>query len=114
MEFDLEVVIAVRGGHGRVVRLSWASAAGLRAGAFCAAVFARGGRLQLFRGPFVVSAQLHFAEDALALHFFLKRLEGLIDIVVTDYDLQAVPRIWSEWVAMANETHQGSPKVAAD
>src|SRR5205823_5211619 len=30
----------------------------------------------------VVAAQLHFAEDALALHLFLERLEGLIDVIV--------------------------------
>ena len=34
-----------------------------------------------------MAAKLHLAEDALALHFFLERLQGLIDIVVTDDDL---------------------------
>jgi hypothetical protein len=31
-----------------------------------------------------MSAKLHFAEDALALHLLLQRLEGLIDIVVAN------------------------------
>jgi hypothetical protein len=29
-------------------------------------------------------AELHLAEDALALHLLLQHLEGLVDIVVTD------------------------------
>src|SRR5262245_19436622 len=43
----------------------------------------------LFGGLLVVSAQLHFAEDSLALHLFLKRLEGLVDIVITNENLHA-------------------------
>src|SRR4051812_37665146 len=43
----------------------------------------------LFGGLFVMAAELHLAEDALALHLFLQRLEGLIDIVVTDENLHA-------------------------
>src|SRR6516162_9482853 len=42
-----------------------------------------------FRGFFVMTAQLHLAEDALALHLFLQRLEGLVDVVVTDKNLHA-------------------------
>jgi hypothetical protein len=34
-----------------------------------------------------MAAELHLAEDALALHLFLQRLEGLVDIVVTDENL---------------------------
>src|SRR5690348_237088 len=41
----------------------------------------------LFRGFFVVSAKLHLAENALALHLLLERLEGLIDVVITDENL---------------------------
>ena len=37
----------------------------------------------------VVAAHFHFPEDALALHFLLKRAQGLIDIVVADEDLQS-------------------------
>src|SRR5262245_59994690 len=37
----------------------------------------------------VVAAQLHFAEDALTLHFLLERLEGLIDVIVPDENLHA-------------------------
>jgi hypothetical protein len=36
-----------------------------------------------------MAAELHLAENALALHLFLQRLEGLIDIVVTDKNLHA-------------------------
>jgi hypothetical protein len=38
----------------------------------------------LFRG-----SELHFAEDALALHLLLQHREGLVDIVVTDENLHA-------------------------
>ena len=37
-----------------------------------------------------MAAQLHLAEDALALHLFLQRLEGLVDIVVTDKNLHLI------------------------
>jgi hypothetical protein len=35
-----------------------------------------------------MSTELHFAEEALALHLLLQRLEGLVDIVITDENLQ--------------------------
>ena len=38
---------------------------------------------------FVLAAELHLAEDALALHLLLKRLEGLADTVVRDENLHA-------------------------
>jgi hypothetical protein len=37
-----------------------------------------------------MSTEFHFPEDALALHFFLQRLESLVDIVVTDENLHLV------------------------
>src|SRR5579862_7012930 len=40
---------------------------------------------------FVVPPELHFAEYALALHFLLKRLERLIDIVIANEDLHEKP-----------------------
>jgi len=40
-----------------------------------------------FGGFLVVPPELHFAEYALALHFLLQRLEGLIDIVIANEDL---------------------------
>src|SRR5689334_3618759 len=43
----------------------------------------------LLRGLLVVIAQLHLAEDALALHLLLQRLESLIDVVVADLYQQA-------------------------
>jgi hypothetical protein len=36
-----------------------------------------------------VAAELHLAENALALHLLLQRLEGLIDIVIADENLHA-------------------------
>src|ERR1700728_672006 len=39
---------------------------------------------------FVMAAELHLAEDALALHLLLQHLESLVDIVVTNENLQAV------------------------
>src|SRR5262249_24735811 len=41
------------------------------------------------RWLFVVAAKFHLAEDALALHLFLERLEGLVDVVVADENLHA-------------------------
>jgi hypothetical protein len=37
-----------------------------------------------------MSTELHFSEEALALHFSLQRLEGLVYIVVTDENLHLV------------------------
>src|SRR4029453_13267124 len=42
-----------------------------------------------FRGFFVVAAKFHLAENPLALHLLLQRLEGLVDIVVADENLHA-------------------------
>jgi len=39
---------------------------------------------------FLMAAQLHLAEDALALHLLLQDLKRLVDIVVTDENLHAV------------------------
>src|SRR4029079_8558634 len=36
---------------------------------------------------FVMAAKLHLAEDALALHFLLERLQGLIDVIVANENL---------------------------
>jgi len=44
----------------------------------------------LLGGFFVMAAELHLAEDALALHLLLQHLEGLVDIVVADENLHAV------------------------
>src|ERR1035437_2714309 len=38
----------------------------------------------LLGGFLVMAAELHLAEDALALHLLLQYLESLVDIVVTD------------------------------
>src|SRR6201994_3145389 len=43
----------------------------------------------LFGGVFIMAAELHLAENALALHLLLQRLEGLIDIVIANENLHA-------------------------
>src|SRR5262249_2964273 len=43
----------------------------------------------LFGGFLVVAAELHLAENPLALHLLLERLEGLIDVIVPDENLHA-------------------------
>src|SRR6266516_3367950 len=48
----------------------------------------------LLGGFFVMAAELHLAENALALHFLLQRLEGLVDIVVANENLHVVPLGW--------------------
>src|SRR5207245_9685890 len=47
---------------------------------------------------FVMAAELHLAENTLALHLLLQRLEGLIDIVIADENLHAASSFnGSEW-----------------
>src|SRR3954471_21796413 len=43
----------------------------------------------LLGGLFVMTAELHLAENTLALHLLLQRLEGLIDIVIANENLHA-------------------------
>src|SRR5215475_4426463 len=43
----------------------------------------------LFRWFFVMSAELHLAENALALHLLFERLQGLVDVVVANENLHA-------------------------
>src|SRR4051812_3352790 len=43
----------------------------------------------LLGGLFIMAAELHLAENTLALHLLLQRLEGLIDIVIADENLHA-------------------------
>src|SRR5665811_511699 len=43
----------------------------------------------LFGGLFIMAAELHLAENTLALHLLLQRLEGLIDIVIANENLHA-------------------------
>src|SRR5262249_36713204 len=42
-----------------------------------------------FRGFFVVAAELHLAENTLALHLLFQRLEGLVDVIVANENLHA-------------------------
>src|SRR5438477_5580426 len=52
----------------------------------------------LFGRFFIVTAELHLAENALALHFLLQRLEGLVDIVIANENLHAASSFnWSGW-----------------
>jgi hypothetical protein len=67
---------------------AWASsAAGLRAAA-SADGFGLLAGLLLGR-LLVVAAELHLAENALALHLLLERLESLVDIVIANENLHA-------------------------
>jgi hypothetical protein len=43
----------------------------------------------LLGGLFVVTAELHLAENALTLHLLLQRLESLVDIVIANENLHA-------------------------
>jgi hypothetical protein len=43
------------------------------------------------RGFLVVTAQFHFAEDALTLHLIFEGLQGLIDVIVTNENLHVEP-----------------------
>src|SRR6202007_91412 len=43
----------------------------------------------LLGGFFVMAAELHLAEDALALHLLFQRLESLIDIIIANENLHA-------------------------
>jgi len=47
----------------------------------------------LFRGLLVIAPELHFAEYTLALQFLLERLQGLINIVVTNQNLHVASPI---------------------
>ena len=43
------------------------------------------------RGLLVITAKLHLAENPFTLHLLLERLQGLIDIVVTNENLHVAP-----------------------
>jgi hypothetical protein len=43
----------------------------------------------LFGGFFVMAAEFHLAENALALHLLLERFEGLVDVIVANENLHA-------------------------
>ncbi|RFP04054.1 hypothetical protein BGC30_04700 [Novacetimonas hansenii] len=43
-----------------------------------------------FRRLFIVPTQLHFPEDAFALHLLLEGLESLIDVIITNENLHWV------------------------
>jgi hypothetical protein len=43
----------------------------------------------LLRGLLVVTAELHLAENTLALHLLLQRLESLIDVIIENENLHA-------------------------
>jgi hypothetical protein len=53
----------------------------------------------LFRRLFVMTAKLHLAENALALHLFLERLESLIDVIIANENLHpSFLLIRIEWI----------------
>jgi hypothetical protein len=43
-----------------------------------------------------MAAKLHLAENALALHLLLQRLEGLVDVIVTDENLHECSFVGSD------------------
>jgi hypothetical protein len=55
-----------------------------------------------------MTAELHLAENTLALHLLLQRLEGLIDIVIADENLHAASSFsgsdWNSGKAKGGET----------
>jgi hypothetical protein len=51
----------------------------------------------LLRGLFIVPAELHFAKEAFALHLLFQHFKGLIDIVITNEDLQTI-FLFNRWV----------------
>src|SRR5664279_4013268 len=52
----------------------------------------------LLGGLFIMAAELHLAENTLALHLLFQRLEGLIDIVIADENLHAASSFsGSDW-----------------
>src|SRR4051812_26380971 len=49
---------------------------------------------------FVVPAELHFPENALALHLLFQRLERLVDIIIADENLHAASSFnSSDWIS---------------
>src|SRR5262249_50750977 len=65
----------------------------------------------LFRGFFVVAAELHLAENALALHLLFQRLEGLVDVIVADENLHAsFLLLWSARIVDVQEPADLPPK----
>src|SRR5262249_26768817 len=62
----------------------------------------------LFRWFFVMAAKLHLAENAFALHLFLQRRQGLVDVVVANENLHAC-----SFVVAANGLRQKTPKTGA-
>ena len=72
-----------------------------------------------------MAAQLHLAENALALHLLLQHLKGLVDIVVTDEDLHSaflfdralmgpMPRRPGRWLAdMHNSVANGGQDTSS-
>src|SRR5580765_3286314 len=84
--------VATGAGTEHRLRLHWQQAFALQllAGQLARAAHGFGLFAGLLLGRlFVMAAELHLAEDTLALHLLLQRLEGLIDIVIADENLHA-------------------------
>jgi peptide deformylase len=62
----------------------------------------------LFAGLFVMSPELHLAEDAFTLHLLFQGLEGLIDVVVANDDLQRLLRL--PWVSVRGREIPEAPR----
>jgi len=59
-----------------------------------------------------MTAKLHLAEDALALHLLLERLEGLVDIVIADENLHAASFALAERLIGLDSGDEKGPKAA--
>jgi hypothetical protein len=58
-----------------------------------------------------MAAELHLAENTLALHLLLQRLEGLIDIVIANENLHAASS--SQEIGFVNLVKQGLAEKAS-
>src|SRR4051812_2427453 len=92
--------VAARAGAEHRLRLHWQQAFALQLLAGQLARAAHGFGLfagLLLGGLFVMTAELHLAENTLALHLLLQRLEGLVDVVIADENLHAASSFnWSD------------------
>ena len=58
-----------------------------------------------------MAAELHLAENPLALHLFLQRFEGLIDVIVTNENLHAGVPLQERVEEAGAKNHRRCPGV---
>ena len=59
-----------------------------------------------------MTAELHLAENALALHLFLERLESLIDVVVANENLHAESFVLLDFMINRDSGDEHAPTAA--